>query len=142
MGMPRTVTVVSVVVEVGESMGLCALVDEETPGEVDAFDLPKPAFGLCVCAAGEQVGVDLVEPPDHPGVDVQHWAADARVFVFAGSRVGAAALAELDLAFVEALVELGPFLVGDGPVIAGRAARRLARWAWQWRMTSSWNTVT
>lgn len=53
VGMPRTVTVV--VVELVESLGLCAPVREETQGEVDAFDLPKPAFGLGVCSAGEQV---------------------------------------------------------------------------------------
>ena len=96
-----------------------------------ALDLAEPALGLGVVAAGEQVGVDLVEAVDHLGVDAQHWAADAGVFVFAGCGVGASVLAEFDFAFVEVLLELGPFGVGDGRYsVVGRPVRRLARWVW------------
>jgi len=49
--------------------------------------------------------------------------------VFARGGVWASALAEFDFAFVEVLLELGPFVVGDGAVFDGWA-RRLARCAW------------
>ena len=45
----------------------------------------NPNSGPAGQRPAEQVGVDLVEPADHLGVDVQHGGADAGVFVFAGS---------------------------------------------------------
>jgi hypothetical protein len=63
--------------------------------------------------AGQEVGFEFVEPADHLGVDVEHRAADAGVFVLAGGAVGAGAGTEFDLALVEVLLELLP-LVGRG----------------------------
>ena len=41
------------------------------------------------------------------------------MLVLAGRGVGPAAVAELDLALVEVGLELGPLVVGDGPVLGG-----------------------
>jgi hypothetical protein len=84
--------------------------------------ISRASLGYGVFAAGDQVGVDFVEAVDHLGVDAQHGAADAGVFVFARGGVWASALAEFDFAFVEVLLELGPFVVGDGAVFDGWAA--------------------
>jgi hypothetical protein len=46
-------------------------------------------------------------------------AADAGVFVSAGSLVGTSARAEFDLAFVEVLLELDPFLRCDVQIFGG-----------------------
>lgn len=59
-----------------------------------------------------ETGGDLGESVALAGVDAQHRAADACVFVLAGGAVGACAGAEFELAQSEALLELAPFLVG------------------------------
>ncbi len=64
---------------------------------------------------------ELVEAVDHLWVDVEHRAADAGVLVLARGSVGACAGAEFDLAFVEVLLELGPFSVADRAVLVGVA---------------------
>jgi hypothetical protein len=75
--------------------------EQEGQGEVQALDLAVPAFLPGGVAAGGQVGLDLVEPGHHPGVDVQDGAADAGVLVLAGGAVGTAAGADLDFALIE-----------------------------------------
>jgi hypothetical protein len=52
---------------------------EQPQGEVDAFDLTEPASVERVPATVNQVGLEVVEPRQHPGVDVQHRAAHACV---------------------------------------------------------------
>lgn len=93
---------------------------QEGQGHVDTFDLAGPALGLGAGAAVEQVGFEFVEPYEHLRVDVQHRAADAGVFVPAGRAVRASAGAEFDLALIEALVELSPFLARAIPVFLDR----------------------
>jgi len=107
------------VAELCEPHGLGAFLVEEAESEVDAFDLAKPPVGLSAFTAGKEVGLDLVEAVDHLRIDPQHRAADAAVLVFAGRGVRAPALAEFDLAFVEVLIELGPFGLGHRTVFAG-----------------------
>ena len=52
---------------------------------------------------------------------MEHRAPNAGVLVLAGGAVGAGAGAEFDLAFVEVLLELGPFGVADRAVLVGVA---------------------
>lgn len=67
--------------ELGASGGavLCVLefVAEVGEGEVDAFDLAEPALVVGVLAALLEVALDLGEPGDHLGADVEHGTADA-----------------------------------------------------------------
>ena len=83
----------------------------------ESLDLTEPAptegFGQ---PCGEVVG-DLGEPIELCRVRAQHWAADAGMFVLAGSAVGATAGAELDLAPLEVPEELGPLGIGGLPVL-------------------------
>ena len=74
---------------------------EEGEEEVDALDLTDPAFGLGLCPGLQEVGFEFGEPGEHLGVDVEHRAADARVFAPAGGAVGASAGSEFHLAAVE-----------------------------------------
>jgi hypothetical protein len=62
-----------------------------------------------------EVADDLGQPVALSGVDPEHGAADAGVFVFAGAAVGAGAGAELELAQGEVLFELAPF--GPFPIL-------------------------
>jgi hypothetical protein len=55
------------------------------------------------------------------GVDAEHGAADAGVFVAAGSAVGTAAVAEFEFPGLEVLLELRPFLGGGFAVFVGRS---------------------
>ncbi|MGQ4354881.1 hypothetical protein [Streptomyces drozdowiczii] len=50
---------------------------EEGEGEVDAFNLTDPAFGLGPRSSGKQVLFQLDQAGKHLGVDVEHRAADA-----------------------------------------------------------------
>ncbi|MGW0916638.1 hypothetical protein ACWD1Z_33670 [Streptomyces sp. NPDC002784] len=77
------------------ALGLVALRAEEGEGEVDALDLTDQAFGLSLRPSLQEVCFELGEPSEHPGIDVEHRAADAGVFVLAGGAVGASAGAEL-----------------------------------------------
>jgi len=91
----------------------------------------EPAFCFGSDAAGDQVGVDLVETFEHDGLNVEHGAADAGMLVLAGRGVRTPALSELDFALVEVDLELVPLRGGDRPVFpGGAAARRPARCVW------------
>ncbi|WP_189111645.1 hypothetical protein [Streptomyces camponoticapitis] len=103
----------------GSALGFLAFGAEEGEGEVNAFDLTDPAFGLSPRSSAEQVLFQLDEAGQHLGVDVEHRAADASVFVLAGCPVGAPAGPELDLPAVEVLLELAPLLRGRVAVLAG-----------------------
>ncbi|MFF2431192.1 hypothetical protein [Streptomyces mirabilis] len=86
-------------------------------GEVESFDLTAPAFVDRALAAGQQVGLQLVEPGQHPGVDRQHRASDTGELMRAGRAVRASAGAEFDLALVEVLLEVTPLLVSGSAVL-------------------------
>lgn len=85
-----------------------AFLFEELECEVDALKFAQPTLILCKLTAGDEIGIDLVETFDHARVNLEHGAADAGVFVFAGCRVGAAAVPQLYFAFVEVLLEFSP----------------------------------
>ena len=91
-----------------------SLAAKEREGEVDPFDFTEPVLGVGTASSLEQAGLDVIEAGQHRGVDVEHGAADAGVFVAAWGGVWAAAAAEFDFAFVEVRFELCPFVVGDG----------------------------
>ena len=88
-------------------------------GEVDIFDFTVPAFVFGSLASGDEIGFDVIEPVQHSWVDIQQWATHASMFVDAWCGVGSAACAEFDFAFVEVGFKLGPFVVGDRPVLLG-----------------------
>lgn len=75
-------------------------------------DLAEPAVEFGLLDAGAQVGDDLEQSGSRGGVQAQARAADAGVFVFAGGAVGAATFADFELAGLEVLLEVAPFLVG------------------------------
>lgn len=102
----------------GSALGLVALGAEEGEGEIDAFDLTDPALGFGACSAVEEIGFELREAVQHLGVDVEHRAADAGVFVLARGAVGTSAGAEFDLAAVEVLLEFVPLFGRGVPVLA------------------------
>ncbi|MFE4382910.1 hypothetical protein [Streptomyces cyaneofuscatus] len=104
----------------GSALRLISFRAEEGEGEIDAFDLTDPALGFRAVATIEQVGFQLREAGQHLRIDVQHWTADAGVFVLTGSAVRASAGAELDLAPVEVVLELVPLLCGGIPVLVRR----------------------
>ncbi|KUN85720.1 hypothetical protein [Streptomyces griseoruber] len=95
----------------GSTLRLVALGAEEGEREVDAFDLTKPVLVLGAPEAGKKVGFEFFESVEHLRVDVEHRTADAGVFVLAGGAVRASTGAEFDLAAVEVLLELSPFLI-------------------------------
>ena len=96
------------------ALHLGSLAAQERQGEVDPFDFAEPVLSVGAVSAFEKAGFDVVEAREHLGVDVEHGAADAGVFVAAWGGVWAAAAAEFDFAFVEVRFELCPFVVGDG----------------------------
>ena len=93
-------------------------------GEADlqAFGFAEPAGCSASAMRAGEVVADLGEAGTLGGVGAQQRAANAGVLVDAGGGVGAAAVAEGDLAAFEVAEELGPFLVGRGAVFLGRAA--------------------
>lgn len=56
--------------------------------------------------------MDLVEPTEHSGVDLEHGTANTGVFMLAGGGVGACTVPELDFPFVEVFFEFSPFRIG------------------------------
>src|SRR6202165_3485028 len=92
-------------------------------GEADpeAFGLAVPAVGLGFGDAGDEVVADVFEARPGGGIGSQQRAAQTAVFMDAGGVVGAAAVADGDLAVFEVPDELGPFLVGRGAVFLGGA---------------------
>ena len=92
--------------------------------DLEALGLAVPAVGFGFGDAGEQVVADLFQPCAGGRVRAQQRAAQAAVFVDAGGVVGAAAVADGDLAALEVADELGPFGVGGGAVFLGWGAAR------------------
>src|SRR5581483_9424217 len=87
--------------------------------------LAVPTVGAGFGDAVGEVADDLGEPGALARVDPQHGAADAGVFVRAGTAVGAPAAAEFEFALFEVLLELAPFGVG-GFAVLGLGAQRSA----------------
>ncbi|GGW35382.1 hypothetical protein GCM10010340_11290 [Streptomyces griseoloalbus] len=79
-----------------EALSLLALAPQEGEGEVESFDLTLPSLGGRPLTSGEEILLQFIEPRDHLRVDRKHRAADAGVFVLAGSPVGASAGAEFE----------------------------------------------
>src|SRR6478672_11027878 len=89
--------------------------------DLEALGLAVPAVGLGFGDPGDEVAADLFEAWAGGGIGSQQRAAQTAVFVDAGGVVGAAAVADGDLAVFEVADELGPFLVGRGAVFLGGA---------------------
>src|SRR6188508_1562461 len=94
--------------------------------DLETLGLAVPAVGFGFGDAGEQVVADLFQPGAGGRVRAQQRAAQAAVFVDAGGVIGAAAVADGDLAALEVADELGPFGVGGGAVFLGGAQRAAA----------------
>ena len=92
--------------------------------DLEALGLAVPAVGFGFGDAGDEVVADLFEAGPGGGVRAQQRAAETAVFVDAGGVVGAAAVADGDLAAFEVADEFGPFLVGGGAVFLGWGAAR------------------
>src|SRR3954469_15719426 len=102
-------------VEGGDLVVRCAEVD------LQALDFAEPAVESGLGDPLGEVVDDLDEAVALGGVDAQHRAADAGVFVFAGGAVGPGAGAELELAQSEVGVELAPFVLGRVAVFGLRS---------------------
>src|SRR4029077_2429144 len=89
--------------------------------DLEALGLAVPAVGFGFGDAGEQVVADLFEARLGGGIGSQQRAAQGAVVVDAGGVVGAAAVADGDLAVFEVADEFGPFLVGGGAVFLAGA---------------------
>lgn len=90
---------------------------------LESLDFTEPAVGSGLLDAFCEVVDDLDEVGACPGVDAEHGAADAGVFVFAGGAVGSAAVAEFEFA------DLG---VAGIRAILRRWVRGIPRWG-GWR---------
>jgi hypothetical protein len=66
--------------------------------------------------------MDLIETIDRTVVDLEHRATDTGVLSFARCPVRTPAVTQLDLTFVEVLLEFGPFPDARRPVFC--------KWAW------------
>jgi hypothetical protein len=112
----------------GEPLGMGSFGAQEGQRQVQALDLAEPAFVCGSLPAVEQVGLDLVQACQHSRLDLQDGAAKARMLMLTRRAVGTPAGAQLDLALIEMLFELGPFLsVGCRYSPGGRVARRRSR---------------
>ena len=89
--------------------------------DFQSFGFAEPAGRFGFGDTGGQVAADLSEAGPLGGVRAQQRAAQAGVLVDARGVVGAAAVAEGDLAALEMAEEVGPFLVCRGPVFPGGA---------------------
>ena len=89
--------------------------------DLNAFELAEPAFSFSFQASLREVDADLFEPGPLGGVGAQHRAADASVFMDAGSAIGATAGSEFDFAFEEVGVELVELRIGGCPVVVAGA---------------------
>jgi hypothetical protein len=85
-------------------------------GEFKAVHLSAPSFLLCTFPPGSQVGLEFIQPEDHPWFHMQHGAANAGVFVCTRRAIGLAAGTEFDLAFVEVFLEFFPFGLSYLPI--------------------------
>ena len=86
-----------------------------------AGDFTEPAVEFGFFDAFGEVRDDFNDAFTLFGVDSQHWASDAGVFMLTGRSIGSAAGAQFEFAFVEVLAELGPFFVGRFPVFDFRS---------------------
>lgn len=86
-------------------------------GDLEAVDFAGPSVLMGFVETGKETRMDLFESWLLCGVDSQHRAADAGVFVDARCGVGASAGAEFDFAVFEVVEELVPFGVGDISVL-------------------------
>ena len=105
----------------GDLVHLGELVPGAGEADLQSLGLAEPAGRFGLSDAGGQVAADLSEAGTLGGVGAQQRAAQAGVLVDARGVVGAAAVAEGDLAALEVAEEIGPFLIGRGPVLPGRA---------------------
>ena len=104
--------------------------------DLEALGLAVPVVGFGFGDAGEQVVADLFQPGAGSRIRAQQRAAQAAVFVDAGGVIGAAAVADGDLAALEVADELGPFGVGGVRYSSQeRSARRRA-------MKARWPLIT
>jgi hypothetical protein len=81
--------------------------------DLESFDFAEPSLLAGFGYAGVQVVADAGQPGALGRVRAQQGAADAGVFVDAWCLVGAAAVAQRDLAALEVAEELLPFLLGN-----------------------------
>ena len=90
-------------------------------GEADfeSLGFAEPVVLFCFGDAVGEAGADVFQPGALGWVGAQHRAAQAGVLVDAGGVVGAAAVAEGDLAAGEVAEEFVPFGVGGGAVFGG-----------------------
>jgi hypothetical protein len=87
--------------------------------DLESFDLAEPALLAGFGDAGVQVVADGGQAGPLGRVGAQQGAADAGVFVDARCLIGAAAVAQGDLAAFEVAGELGPFVLGRRAVFLG-----------------------
>ncbi|NJP98791.1 hypothetical protein HCN51_56830 [Nonomuraea sp. FMUSA5-5] len=98
------------VVEVGE-LGLGS-----GQADVQAFGLTQPTLALGFGDARQEIAADLLKPWSLGGVNAEERASDAAVLMLAAGAVGAAAVAQGDLAPFEVAEKLIPFGVGGDAV--------------------------
>src|SRR5665809_89856 len=89
--------------------------------DLEAFGFTGPALPVGFVDPGDQVVADAQQPWPLGGVNAKQWAPDAAVLVDTGGPVGAAAVAQGDLAAFEVAEEFLPFLLGRGAVFPGGA---------------------
>ena len=100
----------------GDLLHLGELVVGAGQADLESFGFAEPPVGLGLSDPREQVVADLDQTLALGGVRSQQRASQTRVLVDARRRVGAAAVAEGDLAAFEVAEEFVPFLVGRLPV--------------------------
>src|SRR5665647_3614474 len=103
------------------SQGATTTYLRRSEADAQAFDLAEPAFPFGLGDAGMEVVADLDQTEPLGGVRPEHWAAHARVFVYARGSERASAGAGRDFASFEVAEELLPFLVGGGAVLLAGA---------------------
>jgi hypothetical protein len=104
--------------------------------DLEALGLAVPVVGFGFGDAGDEIVADLFQPGAGGRIRAQQRAAETAVFVDAGGVVGAATVADGDLAALEVPDELGPFGVGGVWYSSvGRSARRRA-------MKARWPLIT
>jgi hypothetical protein len=76
-----------------------------------SLDFAEPSVEPGFCDALFQVGDDGNESWSRGWVQSKAWASDTRVLMLAAGSVRASAFCEFELAFLEVLLEVAPFLV-------------------------------
>jgi hypothetical protein len=80
--------------------------------DLKSLDFAEPSVEPGVCDPLFQVGDDGNESWSRCWVQSKAWASDTRVLMLAAGSVGASAFSEFELAFLEVLLEVSPFLIG------------------------------